>query len=79
MVSLLWVFAIIYWIAIILEVVRQVNEQRYSLHVGRVIFQKICYVLTRSGIQTGFVFKKGSYGPYSAEVKKASLLCLTPT
>lgn len=61
---------------LILEVVRQVNEQRYSLHVGRVIFQKICYVLTRSGIQTGFVFKKGSYGPYSAEVKK-SLLALS--
>ena len=33
-------------------------------------------MLTRSGIQTGFVFKKGSYGPYSAEVKK-SLLALS--
>lgn len=54
---------------LILEVVRQVNEQRYSLHVGRVIFQKICYVLTRSGIQTGFSFVKSSYGPYSAKVK----------
>lgn len=56
---------------LILEVVRQVNEQRYALHVGRVIFQKICYVLTRSGIQTGFTFTKGSYGPYSAEVRNS--------
>lgn len=56
---------------LILEVVRQVNAQRYSLHVGRVIFQKICYVLTRSGIQTGFTFIKASYGPYSAEVKES--------
>lgn len=56
---------------LILEVVRQVNEQRYSLHVGRVIFQKICYVLTRSGIQTGFTFTKASYGPYSAKVKES--------
>ena len=55
---------------LILEVVRRVNEQKYALHVGRVIFQKICYVLTRSGIRTGFVFTKGSYGPYSAEVKE---------
>ncbi len=55
---------------LILEVVRQVNEQRYSLHVGRVIFQKICYVLTRSGIDTGFTFTRASYGPYSANVKE---------
>lgn len=54
---------------LILEVVRQVNAQRYALHVGRVIFQKICYVLTRSGIKTGFTFTKASYGPYSAQVK----------
>lgn len=56
---------------LILETVRQVNEQRYALHVGRVIFQKICYVLTRSGVQTGFTFTKGEYGPYCADVKKA--------
>ena len=56
---------------LILEVVRQVNEQQYSLHVGRVIFQKICYVLTRSGVNTGFNFVKGSYGPYSAKVKES--------
>lgn len=56
---------------LILEVVRQVNAQRYTLHVGRVIFQKICYVLTRSGINTGFTFRKASYGPYSPEVKES--------
>lgn len=56
---------------LILEVVRQVNEEKYALHVGRVIFQKICYVLTRSGIETGFTFTKGSYGPYSSDIKDA--------
>lgn len=56
---------------LILEVVRQVNAQRYALHVGRVIFQKICYVLTRSGVNTGFTFRKSSYGPYSPEVKES--------
>ncbi len=54
---------------LILEVVKQINQQKYTLHVGRVIFQKICYVLTRSGIETGFTFVKGSYGPYSAQAK----------
>lgn len=56
---------------LILEVVRQVNEEKYAHHVGRVIFQKICYVLTRSGIETGFTFTKGSYGPYSSDIKDA--------
>lgn len=56
---------------LILEVVRQVNGQQYSLHVGRVIFQKICYVLTRSGVKTGFTFAKGNYGPYSTQVKES--------
>lgn len=53
---------------LILEVVRRVNNEKYALHVGRVIYQKICYVLTRSGIQAGFHFVKGSYGPFSKEV-----------
>lgn len=56
---------------LILEVVRQVNDQKYALHVGRVIFQKICYILTRSGIETGFTFTKASYGPFSKEVKES--------
>ena len=56
---------------LVLEVVRQVNAGKHTLHVGRVIFQKICYVLTRTGIQTGFSFVKGYYGPYSTDVKMA--------
>jgi O-acetyl-ADP-ribose deacetylase (regulator of RNase III)/uncharacterized protein YwgA len=54
---------------LILETVRQLNSRTYSLKVGRTIYQKICYVLTRNGVDTGFVFSKGSYGPYSANVK----------
>ena len=59
-----------YWL-LILYVVQKLNHDKYSLNVGRVIFQKICYVLTRSGIPTGFNFGKGSYGPYSSEVHDA--------
>ncbi len=56
---------------LILEVVRELNERTYSLKVGRTIYQKICYVLTRNGVDTGFVFSKGSYGPYSTNVKES--------
>ncbi len=54
---------------LILQVVKELNERKYALKVGRTIYQKICYVLTRNGVDTGFVFSKGSYGPYSSQVK----------
>ncbi len=54
-----------------LETIRRVNSGKYTLHVGRVAFQKICYVLTRSGVDTGFRFSPEWYGPYSEQVKKA--------
>ena len=56
---------------LILEAVRELNGRTYSLKVGRTIYQKICYVMTRNGIKTGFTFAKGSYGPYSADVKNS--------
>lgn len=54
---------------LILEAVRELNGRTYSLKVGRTIYQKICYVMTRNGVNTGFIFSKGSYGPYSTNVK----------
>ena len=56
---------------LILEVIRRVNAGKHTLHVGRVILQKICYILTRNGVQTGFTFVKGTYGPYAKEVRNA--------
>lgn len=56
---------------LILEVVRELNKRAYSLKVGRTIYQKICYVITRNGVETGFNFTKGSYGPYSVDVKNS--------
>ena len=56
---------------LILAVIQRVNAGKHTLHVGRVIFQKICYILTRSGIKTNFVFSKATYGPYSSQVKEA--------
>ena len=56
---------------LILYVVQQINQRTYACRVGRTTFQKICYVLTREGIETGFVFRKGKYGPYAPEVEQA--------
>lgn len=59
-----------YWY-LLLYVVQRLNHERYALNVGRTIFQKVCFVLTRTGVPTGFHFREGSYGPYSDEVKDA--------
>lgn len=54
---------------LLLEAIRELNDRKYSLKVGRTIYQKLCYVLTRNGVNTGFKFTKGNYGPYSVQVK----------
>lgn len=59
---------------LLLYVVQELSKNRYSLHVGRTIFQKICYVLTRNGADMGFVFTKGTYGPYSSQINEAIML-----
>ena len=56
---------------LILQVIRELNARKYSLKVGRIIYQKICYVLTRNGVNTGFKFVKGDYGPCSSEVEES--------
>jgi len=58
------------WVAI-LEVLRLLEKQPYATAIGRVTFQKICYTLTEQGIDTGFKFRKGAYGPFAPEVKAA--------
>jgi O-acetyl-ADP-ribose deacetylase (regulator of RNase III)/uncharacterized protein YwgA len=58
------------WVAL-LEVLRELQAQPYANPVGRTIFQKLCYVVTEMGVPTGFSFGKGSYGPFSSDVKAA--------
>nr|VFJ53912.1 MAG: O-acetyl-ADP-ribose deacetylase (regulator of RNase III), contains Macro domain [Candidatus Kentron sp. FW] len=58
------------WVAL-LEVIHRLQKQPYANPVGRTIFQKISYIFTEQGVDTGFHFKQGSYGPFSVEVKEA--------
>lgn len=57
------------WIALV-AVVELVARERYHWPIGRVSFQKIAYFATEVGIPTGLEYRRGSYGPYSEEVKK---------
>jgi O-acetyl-ADP-ribose deacetylase (regulator of RNase III)/uncharacterized protein YwgA len=56
------------WV-VLMEVLRELQAQPYANPVGRTIFQKICYVVTEMGVPTGLHFNKGSYGPFSDDVK----------
>ena len=58
------------WV-VLMEVLRELEAQPYASPVGRTIFQKISYVVTEMGVPTGFQFSKGSYGPFSGDVKLA--------
>lgn len=53
-----------------LQIVKCLNQSEYDVFVGRVIFQKICFVLSRYGIDLELKFEKGTYGPYSEDIKE---------
>ena len=58
------------WLALF-EVVYQLSKQPYANPVGRTIFQKISYIMTELGVNTGFSFNRGSYGPFSKDIQAA--------
>jgi O-acetyl-ADP-ribose deacetylase (regulator of RNase III)/uncharacterized protein YwgA len=58
------------WLTLI-EVLNQLEQQPYANPIGRTIFQKICYIMTELGTDTGFKFSQSSYGPFSSEIKDA--------
>lgn|SRR5574341_2162850 len=57
------------WIALV-EILRRVQSQPYHWPIGRVAFQKLAYVAAVSGLPLAIEFKKGSYGPFSPELKR---------
>ncbi len=58
------------WV-VLLEVLHNLERQPYVKPVGRTIFQKICFVMQETGVDLGFKFSQGSYGPYSEDIKTA--------
>ena len=59
-----------YW-GLILQTIRDVTKQEYSINVGMPIYQPICYVLTRNGVNTGFAFDNQECGPYSEQAEES--------
>ena len=55
----------------VVEILRRIDEEPYANPVGRTMFQKIAYLATEEGLPTGLEFGKGSYGPYSGDLKLA--------
>jgi O-acetyl-ADP-ribose deacetylase (regulator of RNase III)/uncharacterized protein YwgA len=58
------------WVALV-EILHRIESQPYHWPTGRTIFQKLAYVATRQGLPTGFVYQKGSFGPFSDDLKNA--------
>lgn len=58
------------WVALV-EIVRQLEDQPYHWPIVLSTFHAIAYVATRQGLPTGFVYQKGSFGPFSEDLKNA--------
>lgn len=56
------------WVALV-EILNRIEQQPYHWPVGRTMFQKIAYVATEEGLPTGLQYQRGSYGPFSPNVK----------
>jgi O-acetyl-ADP-ribose deacetylase (regulator of RNase III)/uncharacterized protein YwgA len=52
-------------------VISRICNEEYHWPLGRIAVQKIAYFLTEVGIPTGLHYKRGSYGPFSPELKRA--------
>jgi uncharacterized protein YwgA/O-acetyl-ADP-ribose deacetylase (regulator of RNase III) len=57
------------WIAIV-EVLNRILSSPFHWPVGRVNFQKIAYFITQAGIPSKLTYQRGSYGPFSPDLKQ---------
>lgn len=56
------------WLALV-AILDRIEREPYHWPVGRVMFQKIAYFATESGIPTGLSHVRASFGPFSPELK----------
>jgi uncharacterized protein YwgA/O-acetyl-ADP-ribose deacetylase (regulator of RNase III) len=59
------------WVALA-AIVKRVQSEPIHWPVGRTRFQKIAYFATSRGVDTGLKFGRGSYGPFSPDLKQAT-------
>src|SRR5947209_4054621 len=53
----------------LVEILARIERELYHWPVGRVIFQKITYFATELGLPTNLHFGRGSYGPFSPDLR----------
>ena len=53
----------------LVEILARIEHEPYHWPVGRVTFQKIAYFATELGLPTGLHFVRGSYGPFSPDLR----------
>jgi O-acetyl-ADP-ribose deacetylase (regulator of RNase III)/uncharacterized protein YwgA len=58
------------WIALV-EILRRIQSQHYHWPVGRTSFQKMAFLANNEALPLGLKFTRGSYGPYSRDLKPA--------
>lgn len=56
------------WVGLV-EILARIEQQPYHWPVGRTLFQKIAYVATNEGLPTGLQYQRGSFGPFSGDLK----------
>lgn len=57
------------WVALV-DILREVQRDRYHWPVGRITFEKLAYFATQVGIDTGLSYKRSSFGPWAEGGKR---------
>lgn len=52
----------------LVAILSRINRERYRWPIGRTSFQKIAYFASEQGIPTGLRYRRGSYGPFAADL-----------
>lgn len=58
------------WLALV-DIVRRLHDEPHHWPVGRTSFQKMAYIANEEGIPLELSFKRGSYGPYSPDLRSS--------
>lgn len=59
------------WVALV-AALAELESDPHHWPIGRTSFQKLAYFLTATGVPTGLEFERGTYGPYAADLARAT-------
>ncbi|MCX8559045.1 macro domain-containing protein [Mycolicibacterium mucogenicum] len=57
------------WVAVV-AILDRLQRREHHWPVGRIMFQKLVYFASQTGIPTGLEFERNSYGPFSAQLNR---------